>query len=477
MEREAQEERRDPRKWPFAQDSIWNTPIGDGAVYVPAEIRQTERAGMTIDEDLIVMRPEAPMTSLYHSDVGWSNGPDRCTNYDANRKLFEVPIPAEFVVSPDTWDGTKPNSALAVLMPDGETVIQTQPFARCEAGGLGTTMTSQVPDQNLYGDGIRGAHGGSGLSAIGGTLRVGELVPGGSIHHALKVNLFGKLNFFQASGEADGKPGYRWPAVKADTGYNNPNSGNYYGGTNPALQMGSLLAIHPTEDLSTLEGNSLDLQTEAALILARAFQDYGAYVVDNTAWDVYALVTEWGPDGRVNDEVEVHWGHTIKQRSQDTTFSDDMDRLFLNLFVVDNNSPDSVGGGGTPRAELAPPFIGEDSDEFDFGVSDLVLVNADTGEDLIGFECSPLPCKEGAVNFSVRAVTYGQVHSVRFWLNGPLTVTRVDSRTPFALWGNKREVWKSREFPPGEYTLRAQAFSEKRAQGEAGDSFEISFTF
>ena len=31
-------------------------------------------------------------------------------------------------------------------------------------------------------------------------------------------------------------------------------------------------------------------------------------------------------------------------------------KLFAALHVVDNNGPDSIGGGGTPRVPLAPPF-------------------------------------------------------------------------------------------------------------------------
>jgi hypothetical protein len=29
---------RDPLKWPFSQNSIWNTPIGSDAEYLPADI-------------------------------------------------------------------------------------------------------------------------------------------------------------------------------------------------------------------------------------------------------------------------------------------------------------------------------------------------------------------------------------------------------------------------------------------------------
>jgi hypothetical protein len=99
-------------------------------------------------------------------------------------------------------------------MPDGQTIRQTQPFHVCGKGG---TVTSQYrfPDENIgIGAGIAGAHGASGMSSLGGTVRVGELVPGGVIRHALKVNLFGRLNYCFDGREAT--PGYRWPAKSAD---------------------------------------------------------------------------------------------------------------------------------------------------------------------------------------------------------------------------------------------------------------------
>ena len=43
---------------------------------------------------------------------------------------------------------------------------------------------------SIFGDGIGGAHGGSGLSSIGGSIRLGELLPGAPpIPHALKIEL------------------------------------------------------------------------------------------------------------------------------------------------------------------------------------------------------------------------------------------------------------------------------------------------
>ena len=185
--------------WPFASTSIWNMPIGRGAVYVPAHIALPTLQTLTADQDIIVMDPTAPMVLLAHSGAGWSGG-NRCTV--SGPTLTSVPIPATFTVSSNGH-----NDALAVLMPDGQTVIQAQPFARCTPAGPATAL-ALAPADNLYTNGILGAHGGSGLSSLGGTLRLNELVPGGQIRHALKVNLDAAADLYPS-------PGYRWPAIRA----------------------------------------------------------------------------------------------------------------------------------------------------------------------------------------------------------------------------------------------------------------------
>src|SRR5437870_5502967 len=178
---------RDPLLWPFSRDSIWNLPIGASAVYVPANIRQATQRGMTTDPDVIILTPNATMTAVYYNSDGWSGG-SRCT--PQGNVLFNAPIPGNFVVQgagPNNPDGTTPNYATAILMPDGRTLIQGQPFARCTADGSATMWWSVSND--LYGTGIDGGHGGSGLPSRGRPIRLGELVPGGVIRHVMKINL------------------------------------------------------------------------------------------------------------------------------------------------------------------------------------------------------------------------------------------------------------------------------------------------
>jgi len=71
------------------------------------------------------------------------------------------------------------------------------PFSQTSIWNMPIGSQYVFDDQDIYGSGMVGAHGGSGLSAIGGALRCGELTPtSGAIRHALKMNLFGRKNIY-----------------------------------------------------------------------------------------------------------------------------------------------------------------------------------------------------------------------------------------------------------------------------------------
>lgn len=324
---------RDPYLLPFSRTSIWNMPIHHDAVYKNAGIGVPAQAGMTADEDYLILTPDAPLTPVYTNNAAWHRDRDRCPK--EGPEIFRAPIPDDFVINSENWLGLTPNSGLAVLMPDGVTIKQTQPFARCEAGSYGTSRYT-FADVNIYDEGIHGAHGGSGMSAIGGTIRLGELVPGSIIRHAMKINVYAAkyLHFDEETG------GRRWPAPAADSYaarvYGSEGSPEY------ECRMGALLAIRPDLDL-----RSLNFETGndgPAMILARAFQDYGAYIVDDTAWDVVALCTEFSPRGRVIDEFYQQWGYHF-EAGTDTPFGRDMAKIITRLHVVTNNLPGNTGGG------------------------------------------------------------------------------------------------------------------------------------
>lgn len=342
---------RTPVAWPFAWDSIWNLPIGAGATYVPARI-QLGDYGLYAEEDILMLAPNAPLVDVIAHNADWDPGRKRCESIiSPTEVLFTgVPVPASFSTEPD-HTGDTPNHSAAILMPDGLTIRQSQPLHRC---GVGGPVVSQYnyPDDNIKtGNGIDGAHGGSGMSSMGGVIRLGELVPNRTILHALKLVVDSRQYVYYDAN--DPTPGYRWPAQWADAG-----AESAYGGQAPAFEMGALLALKPDFSVD-------NLRTEPAKIVARTLRDYGGYVVDSAGWNAYYLTVEWSPAGRVLDEFEQTWGFPFiaPQPASCTNgadpacrWSQDMADIFTNLHVVDNNGPQSIGGPGVRRQPCAPPF-------------------------------------------------------------------------------------------------------------------------
>jgi hypothetical protein len=343
----ARRSRRDPLQQPFASTSIWNMPIGRRARYVPAGLSPTPGkhnrwAGMPfLDEERIVLTPAAPLTELLYSSAAWS-GKDRCR--PTGGLVASVPMPAGYVVPHSTQ-----NNAAAFLLADGRTIVQTQPLGRCQAGTAGTTY-ARFDDVDLYGDGIRGAHGGSGLSAIGGTIRLGELRPGARTgpRHVLKVNVYAKEALFECEVRAEC---LRWPAETADTGAA-ALYGRASGNGHRAMRMGALLAIPRWKKIAALR-----LETQPGRQLAWTLQNYGAYVVDDTSAPGFALNVEEGPAGSKRAEFRADWGFDMAQKvGDDSPWRRDMQKLVQALHVIDNNGPDSIGGGDPPRHLLAAPI-------------------------------------------------------------------------------------------------------------------------
>src|SRR2546428_5977899 len=218
------------------------------------------------------------------------------------------------------------------------------------------------------------------------------------IRHAMKVSLDAQANLFFDTSTG----GFRWPATVADL-----CASTCYGGTHPALRMGSLLALPPGFDMTSLE-------TDAARILARGFVDYGAYVVDNAGWSVYGLDTEFSTAGNVEQEFASSWGFSMTPDSKDVPWARDMDRIFGALAVVDNwnlanwqtvsASGGTLGAGlGATRTAWAPPLLATPTPSpFDFSLS----VSPSSGF---------IPVQGQSVSPTVTAQrTFGPSHSVQY---------------------------------------------------------------
>jgi hypothetical protein len=340
---------RDPLKQPFASNSIWNMPIGSGAQYVPANLGANLNPGNAniwapfpgYDEERIFLTPTAPLTPVYYNSAGWTGG-DRCAISGSIRT--SVPMPSNYVLP-----SGNSNSSAVFLMPDKRTLVSMQPLARCVAGGPATSLAFNG-SEDLYGQGITGSHGGSGLSTIGGAIRVGELRPGQQgPRHALKVAIYGKGALYRCASRAEC---YRWPALTGDS-YAVGWYGTATNNSNTAMKMGTLLAIPPSVNISTM-----GLETEPGRQIAWTMQNYGAYIVDDTYGAPGILLNvENGGNGNKLAEFQADYGFSFLQRvNAPNAWLRDIQRITAALAAVNNNSPTSIGGGGTPRQPLAPPI-------------------------------------------------------------------------------------------------------------------------
>jgi len=326
---------RDKNTWPFTCDSIWNMPIGSSAQYVDVNIGSK---GLGVDIDwFITTKDSDPAVPTYMIPTF---GEGRCNGTTPQQQAQWHPeagqplkIPYDLII-PDAKGVSTPNNSSAFLMPDGKTLVNFNGTARCQQGS--PLYGNWFGQSDIYGDGIAGGHGGSALSSIGGSIRKGELLNDEPIHHALKIDLWGKWLYYNSSSPT---PGRRWPAALADF-----NASNQYKGSNPALVMGSLLAIPPN-----VTAESLGLTTKVGKKLFQALQNYGAYVVDDADWDDNYICVEQSAE----QEYEAAIGHPL---DQDTGLQSDFGKIIAVVKVVDNNGANTIGGGGTPRQPLAPPI-------------------------------------------------------------------------------------------------------------------------
>jgi len=332
---------RDPWQWPFAATSIWNMPIGTGAVYKPANFQAAAHVGVDT-QHILALSASDPLRQCFLSTTF---GPGRDEGTESID--FWLRLPDAWLV-PDAGSspyGGTPNSNYALRRwgAEADLVHEGSMITRTTVGGpffLPDYMRwpNNRKDQSITGDGLQGGgQGASGMSALGGTLRRGELTGSGPIRHVLKVNPWAAKYCHYSTAV----PGWKWPAESAD----NYASSNYSRNADPAIVMGSLFAIPPG---ATAE--SLGLTTEPGRKLFAAMQDYGVYFTDDAAWDTWDLVVE---RYAAEDFAQAH-GFTMGS----ATWKAEVNKLMQALSVITNNTPSSIGGGGTPRKPLAPPFAG-----------------------------------------------------------------------------------------------------------------------
>jgi len=336
---------RDRTLWPFSSNSIWNTPVGSNAQYVPGQIYVAPfgaPASFHNDQDFFVVADSSDPLTPWVNQGSWTGV--TCSPV-TGEVADHIHVPHNFIT-----DCIMNNNAAGFLMPDNHTLIQMQPLYRQTPGSPILALWHQggpVPfpwEIDILGDGALGAHGGSGLSAVGGTIRLGELLPTtGPIRHALKLELYAGRYYYYNESNC-----FTWPATGCD-GY----AASGYHGTNPYMKPGALLAIPPSVAPSVIVTTIPGSKIKQALI------DYGGYLVDDTANSSGSICME----SAVNDELENQYKFSVRIQkpvtpTQSGEFFNDLVNIFKALHIIINNTEKTIGGGGTPIAPLAPPICG-----------------------------------------------------------------------------------------------------------------------
>jgi hypothetical protein len=293
--------RRDPALQPFAGTSIWNTPVGREARYVPAGLRTSAvGVGLVTVATTTGTDPVAPVLS-----------PD-CTVTGRPRRLpASVQLPE--VRTPQT---------LVVVAPNGRTVHTWISATRC-GSFLGGRYAGRT---RLDGDGVPLGGSVAGLPGVGGALRGQELTGTVPVRHALALLVPAR---YLAAGP-------RWPALRSDGRRSTVTSG-------PVVRLGALLALPPAD------AARLPVTSGVGRRLVAALRDHGAYVAGVSDGDTVQLradlpaVTGYGTAA----------GHPFVK---DRGLRAELRAAIGALAVVADNTPGSVGGAGPRRAPAAAPL-------------------------------------------------------------------------------------------------------------------------
>jgi hypothetical protein len=218
-----------------------------------------------------------------------------------------------------------------VVAPDRESLIEGYAVLRQASDAL----TGQVYRTNLRGTGIeKGGTRAYGGSAIGGLIRIHEMQKR-RIPHAVAVSM-GDEQLGKAKHGSSASPtfdaAFVWPATWTDGhAYKKPGS----------VRMGMLFASPPSVDITKLGLNP------DALAVARAMQEYGAYVVDYGAPTIIYM-QQGMPEAAVSNV-----------KTQAVIIKNQLRRV-TNVSRPNWEKWRTSGqgmGGGSPVVPFAPPFV------------------------------------------------------------------------------------------------------------------------
>ena len=283
---------------PFASTSVWNTAIGSGATF--------EAKGGPMISSFLTAKPVINRAT-WSTPVYTAKTTDVLATLRSVRtnQSWTIRIPADATGA--LGSGGYTDGHATIIQPDGRTSYDAYKLVKVSATVWEAQLVRVI---DLHGTGTHLGVRAAGTPMLAGLIRAHE-VRDRKIDHAVAIAVPNTVL----------KSGFVWPAKSQDT-----DGATAYTGQVP---MGSLLAIPGSVNLSTLT-----LSPEG-LALAKALQNYGAYVVDRGGMD--ALYCEVDCDATATARMATDWkvlqGH---------------------LRVVTNSTATTVGGGGTPRVAPLP---------------------------------------------------------------------------------------------------------------------------
>jgi hypothetical protein len=300
---------RQPSLWPFDYTSPWNTPIGTGAIY--GEVNNP------ITQSIQLSHINFNTTSWSISVVQASNNDPLSTVSLGNGSNITIHIPS----NTNPPGGT--DAQVTIVDPNGVNSYDFFGFVNLGGGSYSATFVLNGATQNLLGTGAptfdtsgnscpfwAGSRA-AGVNTQAGLVRAWELQQAGSIRHALALA-------FTAEQLSNSK--VVWPAGCHDNGWSS-NTGT--------IPYGQLLAIPATVNV-----NALGL-SRYGIMIARALQKYGGYVVDRSSNGVI-------------------YGDPTISGSVSAAIANDLGTIRDQLRPILNNSFQTIGGGGLPIAPYAP---------------------------------------------------------------------------------------------------------------------------
>ncbi len=329
---------RDPWIDPFSESSIWNMPIGKDAKTSHLNVMLGEFVEPEVE--YIYRISNDPFQQPIFKFNTWYN------RLGSSIKLDQIPID-DFIMGAHPNDIRYPFACAAFLMPDKRTVKNIKAFCRMNRASpcFADSVTNWDLFQNDGGDDGR-IH--SGMSILGGSIRLDGHGKLAQIDHAIKLCLPAKL-----LGKGIDQKGFRWPAVRAGIDFE-----QRYQGPNAKFVLGSLITYSDADYQALRE----KLSDPFVIAVADAIYHFGCYIADESSTDTARLC--------ITPEVLVSlWNESKekKSRGMPATFPEsvaiELGQAFQSLSIVDDNSTENPGGVGNRRKQLPrpPAFSSEES--------------------------------------------------------------------------------------------------------------------